>query len=238
MRYALYYTPVPGSLLDGFGNAAIGYNSATSKDVPRLVLPGVDPERARAITAEPRRYGFHATLKAPMRLHEGRTEEELVSALEAFAASGAPVEIGRLEVQALGRFLALVPENPPAELALLAAECVAAFDRFRAPLAPDDRARRLAAGLSGRQIALLDRWGYPHVFERFRFHMTLTGALPDERERRAWLEGLRAAHAGCAGEVVTLDAISLLRQSEPDGRFRLIKRLPLHGAFLRQEAQR
>jgi putative phosphonate metabolism protein len=238
MRYALYFTPAPGSPLNGFGNAAIGYDAATGKDVPQLVWRGLDPERVTAVTAEPRRYGFHATLKAPMRLNEGRTEAEVVCALDTFAATAGAVTIGRLEVRTMGPFLALVPENPPAELPLLAAECVAAFDSFRAPLAPADRARRLAAGLSARQIALLDRWGYPHVFEHFRFHMTLTGTLPDESERMAWLERLRAAYAECAGEIVILDAISLLRQSEPDGRFRLIERLPLRGATLGYEVRR
>ena len=46
-------------------------------------------------------------------------------------------------------------------------------------LRPDaaELARRRGAGLSAGEDALLVRWGYPHVMERWRFHMTLTRRL-------------------------------------------------------------
>lgn len=229
MRHALYFTPPPGSALDRFGAAAIGYDAATGEDVRPLALPGIDPARLHALTADPRRYGFHATLKAPFRLEEGREAAGLAAALKAFAAATPPVAIGRLVPRALGRFIALVPAESSTGLQLLAAECVAAFEAFRAPMSPDERAKRLAAPLSARHLALLDRWGYPYVFEAFRFHMTLTGAIPDEAERAAMLAALRQAHAPLADEPVTIDAVSLLRQDAPDARFRLVARVPLRG---------
>jgi hypothetical protein len=47
---------------------------------------------------------------------------------------------------------------------------VSELDCFRAPLSEGEEQRRLAAGLSARQRELLNRWGYPYVFDQFRFH--------------------------------------------------------------------
>ena len=48
---------------------------------------------------------------------------------------------------------------------------------LRAPLSQTDLARRRGAGLDAREAELLALHGYPHVLERFRFHMTLTGPV-------------------------------------------------------------
>ncbi|WP_331297660.1 DUF1045 domain-containing protein [Methylobacterium oryzae] len=132
--------------------------------------------------------------------------------------------VGALRVAALGPFLALVPETPPPELGLLAAECVAALDPFRAPLTEVERAKRRPERLDPRGRALLDRWGYPYVFEAFRFHMTLTDALP-EAERDLWHRRLSEAYAAAGPEPLRIDAVSLLTQ-DGSGPFRLLARLP------------
>jgi putative phosphonate metabolism protein len=226
MRYALYFTPAQGSALARFGAAAIGYDAATGDEVPLLSMPGSD---SYSVTAEPRRYGFHATLKAPFRLAPHRTVDQLSEALETFASETPSITIGRLVPQVIGSFIALVPVAPTPDLALLAAECVAAFDGFRGPLTPEDRQKRLAAGLGPRHRALLDRWGYPYVFDTFRFHMTLTGPLNGVDERAAWLEALTNAFADLASESVLLDGLSLMRQDDPNARFRLVARFALTG---------
>src|SRR5262249_29039213 len=79
------------------------------------------------------------------------------------------------------RFIAVVAAEPSIALDRLAADGVMAFDRFRRPLTSHEREQRLGAGLSERQIENLDRWGYPYVFEDFRFHLTLTGPIDAER---------------------------------------------------------
>src|SRR6202000_780688 len=58
---------------------------------------------------------------------------------------------------------------------------------LRARPSPDDLGRRLAAPLTERQRALLVEWGYPYVFDEFRFHMTLSNSLDDAHERDALL---------------------------------------------------
>ena len=85
------------------------------------------------MTELPRRYGFHATLKAPFHLVDGVEERELLSALMHFASSMDPVEIPKLQIACLDGFFALVPTEPLDNLNQLANDVVVAFDRFRAP---------------------------------------------------------------------------------------------------------
>jgi putative phosphonate metabolism protein len=226
-RYAIYYTPPPGSPLAQFGNSVLGYDCAGATDLPHLQLDGVDPAALAEATAEPRRYGFHATLKAPFYLND-RNEADLVAALDALAAGHAPVTLGRLAVAVIGRFIALVPAEPNAPLMEFAGRCVDAFDPYRAPLTAADRERRIASGLSARQIELLDRWGYPYVLEQFRFHMTLTGPLVPDRSK-IFAPLLAQAFAPLAGDEVCIDAVSLLRQDDPASRFHVVARRALTG---------
>jgi putative phosphonate metabolism protein len=227
-RFAIYYTPAPGSALARFGSAILAYDCDAGAPIARRKLDGIDRDAAAAATSEPARYGFHGTLTAPFALAPGRSAEELRDALAAFAARRAPVPLGRLKVAPISGFTALVPAGPQDDVRTLAGDCVTAFNDFRAPLSARDRERRLAARLSPRQIELLDRWGYPYVFSEFRFHMTLTGRLP-EHEQARWQTALAAAFLPLAETAVEIDAISLLRQDDRDGFFRVIARQPLQG---------
>lgn len=215
-RYALYFVPAPGSALGAFGTGVLGVDSADGREVPRpAALAGIE-----AVTAAPRVYGFHATLAAPLRLAPGRDEGDLVAAVEALAHGHPPVPVGPLRVALIGAFVALVPAGPAPAVDLLAAECVAALDPLRAPLTDAERAKRRPERLDPRGQALLARWGYPHVFEAFRFHMTLTDALP-EAEREPWRA--RLAEAFGRAEPLVIDAVTLLRQ-EDGAPFRVLRR--------------
>jgi 2'-5' RNA ligase len=132
-------------------------------------------------------------------------------------------------VSSISGFIAVIPEAPSNELELLAAECVRAFDRFRAPLSAEDRARRNPQRLTRRQIEYLDRWGYPYVMEEFRFHMTLTGRLGKAR-REEVLTMLRSRFAGLGLAQLEIDRIALFRQTAPSARFTIIGDWPLRAA--------
>ena len=122
----------------------------------------------------------------------------------------------------IGSFVALVPEEPGPALDRFAQACVQEFDRLRAPPSQAERARRLAAGLTPRQIENLDRWGYPYVFADFRFHMTLTGSLEASVRQRV-LSLLRAEFAGIpSGGAVALDRIVVARQGDDSAPFQVI----------------
>ena len=82
----------------------------------------------------------------------------------------------------LGSFLALTPTMPEAELSAFAGLCVRAFEPFRAPLSDTDIERRRKSGLTPKQDGYLTGWGYPYIFDEFRFHMTLSNKLEDEAQ--------------------------------------------------------
>ena len=45
-----------------------------------------------------------------------------------------------------------------------------------------DLERRRKSGLSERHDTYLVRWGYPYIFDEFRFHLTLSNKLEDDTE--------------------------------------------------------
>ncbi|MEC7362462.1 MAG: DUF1045 domain-containing protein, partial [Pseudomonadota bacterium] len=133
------------------------------------------------MTRTPRKYGFHGTMKPPMRLAEGCDEATLIVRAREFASTLAPVSIPALEIAAIGSFLALVPAEPNAGLADLAGGIVTGLDEFRRPPNEAEMDKRRAAGLSARQDELLRDWGSPDVLADIRIHMTLSGRQdPDE----------------------------------------------------------
>ena len=226
-RYAIYYVSAPGSDLDRFGARLLGYDAFSGADLP---FPDGVTQMApdwRELTRDPRKYGFHATLKAPLSLARGKTETELLAACEAFAGTPRPIPVIRPVVSSISGFIAVVPAEPSAGLERLAADCTSAFDKFRAPLTPEDRARRNPSALTPRQCEHLDRWGYPYVMEDFRFHMTLTGRLEAER-REAVLAMLRKRFSEIGLRTLAVDRIAIFRQENAESRFRVLNHWKLH----------
>lgn len=221
-RYALYYAPAADSPLWRFGSATLGYDALTGEDIPFAAPPGCEPDSWPALTAEPRRYGFHATLKAPFELAAGRSEAQLRAFAHNYAAGLDGVTLPGLNVSALGSFVALTPAEESEALQRFAFALVQAFEPFRAPLGPADLERRLRHPLTPAQRAYLEAFGYPYVGDAYRFHMTLSGSLPDSRVgpvRQALKEAYaRAVPAG----PVRLDRIALFRQESRESRFRLL----------------
>lgn len=226
MRYAIYFAPPPDSPLARFGDAWLGRDAASGAALVAPTLPGLAAARQAAITRAPRGYGFHATLKPPFRLRDGEAEDALVRALAAFAAGQPAFAAPPLALASIDGFLALVLGGPSPAMQALADAAVAELDRFRAPPEAAELARRRQAGLSPRQDALLDRWGYPYVMEEFRFHMTLTDRLaePEHGLVRAGLTGLVAP---LCREPLQVADICLFVQR--DGDFRLERRFALQG---------
>lgn len=181
-RYAVYYTLQSGTPLADFGARWLGWDSAQGIARPHPDMDGLD---VAALTATPRKYGFHGTIKPPFRLAEGTTAQDLSDALANLCADAGPVTLAGLQLARLGRFLALVPVGDASGLGALAARCVQELDVFRAAPTATELEKRRANRLNLAQEAHLERWGYPHVLDQFRFHMTLTGRLDDEIGARA-----------------------------------------------------
>jgi putative phosphonate metabolism protein len=220
-RYAIYYAAAPDTDLDRFGARLLGYDAFSGKDLP---FPDGVLQMApdwRELTRDPRKYGFHATLKPPLSLAPGKTETELLAACEAFANRPRPVPVIRPVVDSISGFIAVVPAEPSIELERFASDCTSEFDSFRAPLTPEDRTRRNPSALTERQCGHLDRWGYPYVMEDFQFHMTLTGRL-DAQRREPVLRMLRNSFSAIGIKTLAIDRIALFRQDDADSRFRIV----------------
>jgi putative phosphonate metabolism protein len=217
-RYAIYYVSAPGSDLDRFGAQLLGYEAFGGADLP--FPDGVTPDW-RDLTRDPRKYGFHATLKAPLSLAPCKTEAELLAACEAFAGTPRSIPVITPVVDSISGFIAVVPAERSAGTEHLAADCTSTFDSFRAPLTAEDRARRNPSALTPRQRDHLDRWGYPYVMQDFRFHMTLTGRLGAER-RAPVMAMLRRRFSEIGLETLAIDRIALFRQDHADSRFRVV----------------
>lgn len=177
MRYAIYHTPDRDDPLtiaaaNWLGRDAFG-TPPSSIDLP----PHWSGDKHMALVADARRYGFHATLKAPFHLASGKTEADLLSAFDQLKLAREPIEIASLVLRQIDGFFALVPEEPNDLLHGLAALLVREFDRFRAPLSDTDILRRNPHNLTESQRSNLELWGYPYVFDDFFFHMTLTGRV-------------------------------------------------------------
>ena len=226
MRYAVFHTPAPGPLAQ-FTAAWLGWDPVAGHEVAHPDLPGID---VAALTRSARRYGFHATLKAPFHLAQGRSQTELRTALRAIAARSAPVALSRLELTQEFGFVALrPPANDPALSALGALETalVTGLDPFRAPLNETELARRRRAPLTPRQEEYLTEHGYPYVREEFRMHFTLTGRIsPDDGT--ALIDRLRPLIRPLLAEPYVIDSLTLLQQ-DAAGRFHQHQRYPLSG---------
>ncbi|EKF61258.1 phosphonate metabolism protein [Agrobacterium albertimagni AOL15] len=186
-------------------------------------------EELNALTADPRRYGFHATLKAPFHLAEGVREADLLAEFAAFATKTASFEVPSVIVDQLGHFFALVPDSLHAPLQQFAADVVETFEPFRAPLSEADIARRKPDTLPPRQRENLLRWGYPYVFDEFRFHMTLTGPVP-EPKAPAMASILADRFADFIERPLRIDGLALFVEPERGAPFLVHSRLPLKGA--------
>ncbi|MBE7184257.1 MAG: DUF1045 domain-containing protein [Methylobacterium mesophilicum] len=221
MRFALYFTPPADYPLVARAAGWLG------RDAFGGALTAI-PETRAAATESARRYGFHATLKAPFRLREGESVEALETALDRFAREAAPVTIPVLALEQPGRFFALVPDAQPSELTALAARIVEGFEPFRAPLSDAEIAKRKPETLPKPERDNLLRWGYPYVMDQFRFHMTLTDKIAPE-ESEAMRAALTREFAPFIGKPLAVDHLALFIEPAPGAPFTARKLLKLEG---------
>lgn len=225
-RYAIYYVPEHQSPLAKFGMRALGYDVESGVEVDFHEHDFYRQKDVREWTESPRIYGFHATLKAPFELAEGHSVDDLLAAAATFAAGRGPAEVGLLRVRAIGSFAALTPAGDAGPVIDLAAECVRDFELFRAPLTEADRERRLTANLTDEHRAHLDEWGYPYVFDLFRYHMTLTGRLRGRENVRKAVSALSEIYA-IVSEPLVITSIVVAVQTSRTQQFRVCKRFDL-----------
>ncbi|TKT74658.1 DUF1045 domain-containing protein [Aquamicrobium sp. LC103] len=219
MRAAIYFTPPADAPLTKAAADWLGWD-AFSASPTRKAHPAID-----AIVHDPARYGFHATLRAPFRLADGRDLSALDEALAAFAKARRGFVIPQLALSRLGDFFALVPRFASDEIRQLEGAVVRAFEPFRAPLTEAEIARRMPDRLTERQRRYIDEWGYPYVLDEFRFHMTLTSRIP-ARESADVMGQLSERFGEFAEAPLRIDGLALFVEPAPGEPFRVHSRHP------------
>lgn len=218
-RYAIYFTPAKGSPWWKLGAHWLGRDECTNQALAQPILADIPAQQLLQLTAYPRRYGFHATLKAPFTLRDGATEADLLTRMRALAQQLQPVALGPMVATGLDNFTAVLPSTSPMALGTLAASCVTSLDDLRAPLSPQDVARRQVHPLDARGHELLMQYGYPHVLERYQLHFTLTGPVAEPLAQMV----VRAVEGSVARlnqeHPLVLDRLCLFVESEPGTNF-------------------
>jgi hypothetical protein len=225
-RYAIYYTPQPGTALASFGRSWFG-RANDGVTLQAFSDAGLFGAGFAKIPSAPGRYtGLHALFKPPFALREGFGPDALRTRLINFAAKRKPAETGPLTLARTGRFLVLRPIEPTPGLDWLAAQCVGAFDDFASEVTEDDRKDYATPQLSDYQRLLLQSFGHPHVLSEYRFSITLAGPLDAahlERVAQALWPVLKEI---CAAGV-KVDGLSLFGDSGGRSPMRLIGRYKL-----------
>jgi putative phosphonate metabolism protein len=232
-RYALYFAPTATSRWWRAGSQWLGRDAVSDVMLEQPRIAGIAAEDFSRLTANARRYGFHATLKAPFRLLNGIDSTKLLAQAQAFAKAQTPVPLGRLEVREFGDFLALGQAEPLTAVAALAQRCVEHFDTLRAPPDHAELQRRRRANLNPRHEALLQRWGYPYTEEAYRFHMTLTDSMAslDSTARKLLLAAAIDHFAGMeALHHPVIDGIAVFEEPAPGAPLTVLAHYALTGA--------
>ena len=229
MRYALYFAPEPGSPWAEAGNCWLGRDAERGVDLGQDQVPGMPRVLLSQLTSGARRYGFHATLKAPFHLAPGFFEANLEAMAAAFCQAQRRITVPALKVKPLDHFLALRPEGAEDEIGALAMRCVSYFDLLRAAPADNELATRRRRSLSQRQEALLQRWGYPYTEEEYRFHLTVSDDLREVGEdagytlRRAAEEHFAPVAAQAP---FVIDRLCIFRETGPGAPFAVWRSFP------------
>lgn len=226
-RYAIYYAPAQGTAWWRFGAHWLGHDEFTGSDLSRSAPLQLDAGEFERVTAEPRRYGFHATLKAPFRLRDGVTEQALLEQVRKLAQGMNAVPLGTLVPVLMDGFVALVPVSPNPALNALAATCVTELDELRAPLTAVEIARRRPEQMDARGRELLERFGYHLVLERLRFHMTLTGNVATALAGQIVAQIARPVAQLNIEQPPVLDRLCVFVEPQPGGAYQRIADMEL-----------
>ena len=219
-RYAIYYTPQPGTALAAFGrswfgraNDGVTLQAFSDAGLPAPGLPSL-PWRQGATPACMR------CSARRLRCATASRPTTIKSRLISFAARRKPVETGPLTLSRAGRYLVLRPVEATPSLDWLAAQCVAAFEDFAAPPSDTERAEHASPALSDYQRLLLESFGDPYVLSEYRFSITLTGPLDSAHLERVAQALWPVLEEICASGV-TVDGLSLFgdeRRPRADAR--------------------
>lgn len=235
-RYAAYFAPACDSPWWQAGSHWLGRCAVRDRALAQPAVPGLAPAEVHRLTAAPRRYGWHATLRAPFALAPGADLAALSARLRKICREQQPFELPDLKVTLLDDFLALVPfaeggagraNGGLAAIDAIARACVTGLHDLAAPPTPAELQRRRAGGLSAEEDALMLRWGYPYVMECFRFHFSLTGLLHGVAPARVQALKVAAENHFAALPACVFQSVALFEENAAGADFVLVEHVAL-----------
>lgn len=229
MRYALYYVPETGSSFNDAGSRWLGRDAYSDRVFEQPGIDGLTAWQIAERTLNARRYGFHATLKAPAPLAGHVSEADYVRAVAEFCKSTPAVVLPKAVIQSFSGIYAIVPAEPFAPLNALEKNIVMHFEPWRGGLNDETMEKQRRGNLTDRQIELLERWGYAHAMEEFRFHITLTDRIPDD-QKDAFVAAMKQHFEAFDGAPLSIDRLGIFVEDQPGAPFRILDSFPLEGA--------
>jgi len=229
-RYAVYFVPNIEQQWWAQASQWLGRCAVSQQFSAQPLIAEVSPKRFAEFTEHPRRYGFHATMRAPFVLASEYQPSDLIRHVSTLCQQLKPFVLPRLRVTLLEQFLALLPERDVPQITLLEHQCVTQLNDYAVPLGTEELTRRRSAGLSSHEDALLLRWGYPYVLDRFRFHCSLTGSLAKASPQE--VSALtQAAHQHFDHlPLCVFDSLAVFAEPTQGADFVLLEQCPLIGA--------
>jgi hypothetical protein len=176
-RYAIYYVPSENSELDLFGKCWLGWDpykgvETTKSDLSKL--PSF--KKFSSLVLTPKQYGFHGTIKAPFKLKNEYTYNDLENKVREISKQIHSFYFDQLIIKKLGNFIGLIPTNN-LKVNAVSNKFVEELDYLRDELSESEIKKRKPHKLTSNQKQMLFKWGYPYVFDEFKFHLTLTSKL-------------------------------------------------------------
>jgi hypothetical protein len=148
-RYAILYTPQPGTALSAFGRSWFG-RANDGVTLQAFSDAGLSTTGFARLAPVPGRYcGLHALIKAPFAPRTGIGPDAVKTRLANFAERRKPLATGPLTLAREGRFLVLRPIEATPTLDWLAAQCAASFEDFAASTEDGENYDRFSIALTG-----------------------------------------------------------------------------------------
>ncbi len=226
-RYAIYYTPQPGTALAAFGRSWFG-RANDGVTLQAFSDAGLSGTSFAKLAVAPGRYtGLHALFRAPFALRDGIGLDAIKTRLINFAATA---QAGRDRASDLVALRPL-PGAAPGRGQRRRSTGSPRNASLRSRISPRRRATPSARNmpspeLSDYQRLLLESFGDPYVLSEYRFSITLTGPLDATHLERVSQALWPVLEEICASGV-TVDGLSLFGDAGGRTPMRLIGRYHL-----------
>ena len=225
-RFAIYFAPEIDSNLHSIGSQWLGRDSSSGKSIKQPNIKGISSSYLYSVTKTPRRYGFHATLKAPFRLNKEFTFKDLCSQIQQLSTLSKTFSIN-LKVRKLRNFIALVMDPNEQKMQNLASKLVRNLDQFRAPLHQEEIDKRRMSTLTASEDENLLNWGYPYVYNDFCFHITLTEKIQCRSDRESMVSAASSHFSESLKNTIKVSSVSLFVQESSEADFLQIQQFAL-----------